>query len=592
MATKYYATGIDVSSWQGTIDWTKVAADGIEFAIIRVGDGSIDDSKAVYNAEGARANGLQIGLYIFSRAITEQEARTEAAKCIAFANAYCPDMELPIFFDFETTYDTTTQEDGRAWAIAFCTEVENAGYKAGIYYNYSFNRRFYGENWWAEHPTYTRWLAYPSADADVGNAHDYWQYTWTGRVDGINGDVDMNRRLFVYEPETEPQPEAKPAVNLPTSQGIEYVEIRGSDTEVIGIVDTAQSIIWHSKYFGVGDFEIYVHATPEMIALLEAGNYVTRPDDLEVGIIENISITDDPQGGMMIAASGRFAKSLLDRRVIYNLAGTVNKPTTLKGYVEDAVFRLVSDNAINCPFDVRRNIPILKLGDFIGSKHPIVGESGNASKQVSHENLLTYTDALLQEYGLGATVILDEKLHVLRYVIYNGADRRITNTAGNDPIVFSKDFDNLTGSNYEYSSTASKNVALIGGEGEGLERYYTMLMPAISGIARREMFVDASSLARTYKDENDVEQTYTDEEYTSLLIGTGRQTLSQNANFEQFIANLDIQNSVWRYNRDFALGDIVTVQNTDMGKYIDMRLCEVIEAQDENGYAIEANIQT
>ena len=129
---------------------------------------------------------------------------------------------------------------------------------------------------------------------------------------------------------------------------IEYVEIRGGDLALIGFVDTAKSIIWHSKYFGIGDFEIYVQASREIVALLQVGNYVTRPDDLEVGIIETISVADNAQDGTMLTASGRFAKSLLERRLIYNLSGTVNSPTILRGNVETEVRRVVAENAIFC----------------------------------------------------------------------------------------------------------------------------------------------------------------------------------------------------------------------------------------------------
>lgn len=373
---------------------------------------------------------------------------------------------------------------------------------------------------------------------------------------------------------------------------IEYVEIRGSNLEVIGIVDTAKSIIWHSKFFSVGNFEIYVQASPEIIALLQVGNYVTRPDDLEVGIIEAIYIADNPQDGMMVTASGRFAKSLLDRRIIYNLSGNTNTPTILKGNVETEVRRLVTENAINCPWDELRNMQVLALGELANLPQNIVGDGDEAQTQVFHDNLLTYTDALLQQYGLGATVILDEAAHRLRYVIYAGADRSVNNSNGNDPIIFSKEFDNLTDSSYEYNEATYKNVALVGGEGEGIERFYAMVMSGISDILRREVWVDASSVTRKYKDENDTEKTYTDEEYTAMLRVAGRQTLQANTTTERFDGIVDIQNSAWKYNRDFALGDIVTVQNADIGKYINMRLREVLEVQDENGYAIEANNQT
>lgn len=374
---------------------------------------------------------------------------------------------------------------------------------------------------------------------------------------------------------------------------IDYVEIRDESTALLGIVDTAKSIIWRSVYFGVGDFEIYAQASQQVLALLQAGNLVTRPDDLEVGIIEKISIANNEHDGRMITATGRFAKSILERRLIYNFSRTVNKPTILRGNVETEVRRLVEENAINCQFDTRRNIPLLALGDVAGLPQIIVDENGNAAqKQVSYQNLLTYTDALLQEYGMGATVILDEDAGKLRYVIYAGIDRSWDNAAGNDPIVFSKEFDNLTSSSYEYDTTTEKNFALIGGEGEGLERFYSIVAGWQSGLERREMWVDASSLNRTYKDDNDEEQTYSEIEYRAMLNAAGKQQLNGNKATETFDSALDIQNSRWKYNRDFALGDIVTTQDDELGKYVNVRLREVLEVQDENGYSIEANNQT
>lgn len=374
---------------------------------------------------------------------------------------------------------------------------------------------------------------------------------------------------------------------------IDYVEIRDERTTLLGIVDTAKSIIWHSVYFGVGDFEIYVQASPEVVALLQAGNFVTRPDDLEVGIIEKINIANSPQDGRMVTATGRFAKSILERRLIYNLSGTVNTPTILRGNVETEVRRVVAANAIACSFDSRRNIPLLALGDVAGLPQRIVDENGYATqKQVSYQNLLAYTDALLQEYGLASTVILDEDAQKLRYVIYAGIDRSWDNAAGNDPIVFSKEFDNLTSTAYEYDTAAEKNAALIGGAGEGVERFYSLIAGAQTGLQRREMWVDASSLNRTYKDDNDVEQTYTDDDYRAMLNAAGTQQLNVNRATETFDGTLDIQNSQWKYNRDFALGDIVTTQDDEIGRYINVRLREVLEVQDENGYSIEANNQT
>lgn len=374
---------------------------------------------------------------------------------------------------------------------------------------------------------------------------------------------------------------------------IDYVEIREMNTTLLGIIDAAQSVIWHSVYYGVGDFEIYAQATPAAVELLQVGRLVTRPDDLEVGIIETISIDSDPQAGVMITATGRFAKSILERRLIYNLSGTVNTPAILRGNVETEVRRIITENAINCAFDSRRNIPLLALGDLAGLPHTIVDENGQAAqKQVSFQNLLEYTDALLQEYGLGATVIMDEDAGLLRYVIYAGIDRSWDNAAGNDPVIFSKAFDNLTSSRYAYDATPEKTFALIGGAGEGLERFYAAVGGTQAGLDRRELWVDAASINRTYKDDSDVEHTYTNSEYNAMLHAAGKQQLDALNVAETFDGVVDVKGSKWQYNRDFALGDIVTTQDDEIGVFVNVRLREVLEVQDENGYSIEANNQT
>lgn len=367
---------------------------------------------------------------------------------------------------------------------------------------------------------------------------------------------------------------------------IEYVEIRGENTNVIGIIDTAKTVIWRTVYFGVGDFEIHAAATPEIISLLQAGRFVTRPDNDDVGVIEKIQITESIEEGETIVASGRFAKSLLDRRIIYNLSGHTNKATILRGNVESEIRAVVKNNAIACPFDSKRNIALLALGESANIPLMIVDINGNtAEKQVSYENLLTYTDGVLEEYEIAAKCVL--KNGKFLYTVFSGTDRSVNNTGGNKPIIFSKEFDNLLSSEYIYDESPEKNVALIGGAGEGLQRFYSLLAKAESGLQRREIFIDASSISKEYKDDNDEEQSYTDTQYNSMLIAKGKQDVATLVRTETFDGAIDVSNGNYIFGRDFFLGDIVTVQNNKIGKYINVRIREALECQDENGYSVE-----
>ena len=373
---------------------------------------------------------------------------------------------------------------------------------------------------------------------------------------------------------------------------IDYVEIRNSETELIGIIDTAKSVIWRSVYYGVGDFEVYVQATQNTRELLSVGNYVTRQDNNEIGIIEKVEIKADKFDGLMITASGRFAKSILDRRLIYNLSGTSNSATILRGKVETEVRKIIANNAISCAFDSRRNIPLLELGALANIPLVIVDENGNAAqKQVSYGNLLEYSDAVLQEYELSARVTLDAERKKLQYSVFSGEDRSEENESGNEPVIFSEGYDNLKDSAYSLDKTSCKNAALVGGEGEGTARFYALLSGAETGLARREVWVDASSISKKYKDAGGTEHTYSNDVYSGFLRERGRQSLSALKPVEAFGGSLDVTSGNFVFNRDFFLGDVVTVESERIGIYKRVRIISVTEVQDENGYTVAVEYQ-
>lgn len=373
---------------------------------------------------------------------------------------------------------------------------------------------------------------------------------------------------------------------------IDYLEIRDkSSREVIGIVDAAKSVIWKSVYYGVGEFEIYVSAELSSIDILAEDNYVTRPDNSECGIIERIEITNDRIDGKMIVASGRFIKSILDRRIVYSatLSGVGNNyiwhctSSTLRGNVEAAVRGLIFNNAVEAG-DINRNIPeiywtdedITGLPDVIVTDTASGGEE-SAEKQVTYKNLLEYTDSVLQEYSCGAKMWLDDELLRFRYKIYKGADRSRDSTT-EQPIIFSQDFDNLTASNYVKEKAAYKTTALIGGEGEGTERKCAFAYAWISGLERREIFVDAKDLTQE-------EQTMQD--YRKQLEAQGRQAVVELQQTETFDGGIDLTNSFYNYGVDYNLGDLITIEDKDIGKYINARILSVTEVQDDDGYKID-----
>ena len=373
---------------------------------------------------------------------------------------------------------------------------------------------------------------------------------------------------------------------------IDYVVVRDSDRQPIAIIDDASSIIWQSVYYGVGEFEVYAKASGNNIKNLAIGNYVTRPDSYECGIIEKIEITNDTSEGSMIAASGRFLKSILDRRIVYTPTKSGSglnyiwhsSSTKLSGKVEIAVRNLIKDNATESSV-AARNISEISMtdADITGLTEIIVtgdeDEETNAEKQVTYKGLLEYTDSVLQEYQLGSYMYLDDDSLKFRYKVFKGVDHSMDNTDGNAPVIFSQDYDNLVSSDYTFDEAIYKNTAIIGGQGEGTERKLALVGDWNAGLNRREMFVDGNSMAQ--------DEGVTDETYRKQLETQGRQSLAEVERTETFDGEIDTTNTNFEYGKDYSLGDLVTVYDKALGKYINTRILTVTETQDENGFARE-----
>lgn len=366
---------------------------------------------------------------------------------------------------------------------------------------------------------------------------------------------------------------------------IEYVVIRNQNRQQIGIVDFFTDLIWTRKWQGCGDFLIKVPATEEYVEFFKRGNFISRNDDDEIGIIENITVTNNLTEGKTITATGRFAKSILDRRLIYRLTGKQNQPTTIAGNVENAVCTLVNNNIINA-VDVNRNIDFIKLDLYKGHSQTIVDESGNEStKQTSYSNLLTYTDDILYEYNLSSRMRLgtDKNLY---YEVIGGTDR--SRGSGNNPVIFSYEFDNINNAIFSEDGTNEKTTALIGGSGQDLNRFYTLYNASVSGMERKEVFIDASSISKEYTDDNNVQQTYTDAEYKPLLISYAQQNIAPMAVIFAFNGEVDVNGNVYEYKRDFNLGDIVTF--SDNGIDLSVRIETITEVQDSGGYSVAVEL--
>lgn len=255
--------GIDISSWQGNVDFNKVKKSGIEFLILREGYGKqTADEKFFTYVKGAKAADIPIyGVYHFSYALNASQAAKEAEVCIKNVKAAGLDSNTIIFFDFE--YDTVKyaakcgvtlgRKQCNEHTKAFCETIESKGYMAGIYCNIDYYKNWYDHDLLSKH---IFWLADWTGDADY--PCQFHQYSSSGKIDGIKGNVDMNFYFEDSSKETVTTPPTKEEAKKETEDknletpflvkvNIKNLRIRkgpGTNTNWIGI------------YTGIGVFTI------------------------------------------------------------------------------------------------------------------------------------------------------------------------------------------------------------------------------------------------------------------------------------------------------------------------------------------------
>jgi len=207
--------GIDVSSHQKEIDWEQVAASGVSYAMIRAGyrgysTGNLNiDPYFEANIQGALDAGLRAGIYFFSQAVNREEAIAEAVQVLEWIRGY--DVTYPVVFDWEeitdaqARTDTVSAETVTECVKAFCAVIETAGYIPMVYFNQNQGYKVMNLEQLSD---YDFWLARYTEVPDFEYHFEMWQYSCTGTVPGIEGDVDLNI-CFVDYPVESPEEEVQ-----------------------------------------------------------------------------------------------------------------------------------------------------------------------------------------------------------------------------------------------------------------------------------------------------------------------------------------------------------------------------------------------
>ena len=356
--------------------------------------------------------------------------------------------------------------------------------------------------------------------------------------------------------------------------GLDEIYVRDKNLNKIGLIDNAESVIWTNRYFECGDFEIYAKATTQILKLCKNGRFLSHSDSNEPMMIEEYKITTDLDGIDYITISGRCATAILARRIVHEYSWT----NTGETYADLKIKDLIEQNVTNP--ELYRNLRLIdkmKYKNLVpttsAKKYPGGTYLGKSVYEAVTDicKYVGYGIKTSIKYATGTTTI--ENTGFLQVTLYEGVDR--SKKQNKLPaVVFSPSYGNLAESEYGVSWTNYANAGTAyttSGTNKGVLEVFN----TVTGLDRYETSVDVSDA---------VNLTETYELYMSMIharVNEKMANLRQNVAFDGKV----VFSESFKYKDDYNLGDIVTMEN-DYGASETLRIVEVIESLDSNGYII------
>lgn len=342
------------------------------------------------------------------------------------------------------------------------------------------------------------------------------------------------------------------------------------------ICDSFSSLLWDIEYYKCGSFEVYIAASPRNIEIFQTGRIIGRDDDSQhFGLIESVQIDTNAENGDYLTVRGRFLMCLLERRIIYPTL-SFTALTAYSGIVRTAI----TQNAIN---SAGRKIPGLSLGDISGACW-----EQTVKLQVSYANLMEWVYTICEKIGGTANIRLVKDIgetYKMLLDLSEGTDRSVMQE-DNPHIVFSDAYSNLLSFSYAEDAAIQRNFAYILGHGEGDARkrttYYIQYEPTY--LDRYEVYVDADDISEEQQIDGQ-SVPIPEEEYIELLKTRGSERLVQPKTVSE--SEIAAHNTQYVYNKDYAVGDYVTVQHRRFGMIQPrIQLIGMIEGFDQNGRSL------
>ena len=344
-----------------------------------------------------------------------------------------------------------------------------------------------------------------------------------------------------------------------------YVYSEGMELQ--GIVEKITSLIWTRRYWSCGEFKLLVPFTAQHAKMLVKGNIVLKRGDEEAAQIKYVHITKNSQGMEEIEVQGKFLLSWIGKRIVKQQI--IRRDTT-----QNILYRIVRENC-TAAADQRRNIPNLSVSD---------ADKDTGSGYVDYNSELFINAQLAAETAakaakLGIRVVTSQRSGKHAFSVYKGRDLTADNAAGNAPCIFSQEFDNIIEQDYTNSVENLKSTAYVGGEEKpdsSTARKIAEVGSAAAGLAREEVFVNATDILQEYDTEDQQHVVLTDEQYIAQLEARGAEELEQYAETLAFGSKVNT-NANLQYRVDYDLGDRVTCINKRWGVRIDVRITEIAE---------------
>jgi hypothetical protein len=336
----------------------------------------------------------------------------------------------------------------------------------------------------------------------------------------------------------------------------------------IADIDTIQSFLWIERYSEAGEFEFYTQANADIIYYMQIGNYLVVDESEKTMVIENIELTSAVDEGDIFIVTGTSLEGLLRRRICWG-------QYTFNGSLHSAIKTLVTDAFIGTAVAGRR-IPNFVFQDSTDARILAM----TVDIQLDGENLYEIVSELCLVYGIGYKIILSPQNQFI-FSLYMGNDRGPNQTQFPE-VVFSPEYENVLRSTYRDNSDVKKNITYVLGEievddgtGSGqtvpVRQVYLVDDGALgTGVDRMEMFTDSTGI----RDEGDGA-------YPSLMIQSGRDSLVQNREMEEFDGEFETT-ILFQYEQDFFMGDIVHVANA-WGITKRSRVVEFVRSLAEDG---------